>query len=284
MTSSTLIRRILRNRPGLAGLLVLLVTALAAVVGGRLWSHTYEDNRFDLFLAPSWTHPMGTDSGGHDLLSQVLRGVQRSMTIAILVALLSTAVGVVVGGAAGYLGGKVDTVLMRLTDLVLTIPAIAILVVLADAIRDSDNSWLFLALLLAALSWTRKARLVRASFRSLRELEFVDAARAVGAGDFRIVRRHLLPNAAAPIVVAATLTVGSAVLAEAALSYIGFGPTRPDTSLGQLVESGQHSALTHPWLFYFPAGVIALIVLSVNLLGDAVRRAFDPTDAPVQGD
>lgn len=284
MSSSNVARSVVRNRPALVGLCVLLVITFAALLGGRLWSYTYDENRFDLFLAPSWVHPMGTDSGGHDLLAQVLRGVQRSLTIAILVAVVSTVVGVVIGGAAGYAGGRVDTVLMRLTDLVLTVPAIALLIVLADAIRESAESWLFLALLLAALSWTRKARLVRASFRSLRRLEFVDAARAGGAGDLRIVGRHLLPNAAAPIIVAATLTIGNAVLAEAALTYLGFGPTRPDTSLGQLVESGQHSATTHPWLFYFPALVIAVIVLSVNLVGDALRRAFDPADAPIQGD
>jgi ABC-type dipeptide/oligopeptide/nickel transport system permease subunit len=206
------------------------------------------------------------------------------MLIAFLVAVFSTVLGVVVGAVAGYCGGLIDSVLMRTTDLVLTVPAIAILVVLANAIRDSAASWLLLALILAGLSWTRKARLVRASFRSLRRLEFVDAARAVGARDVRIIRRHLLPNAAAPIAVAATLTVGSAVLAEAALTYLGLGPTRPDTSLGQLVQSGQHSATTHPWLFYFPGLVIVVLVLSVNLVGDAIRRAFDPADTPIRGD
>ncbi|MGI8810264.1 MAG: ABC transporter permease [Acidimicrobiales bacterium] len=284
MIASGFPHRFLRQRLGLVSLAVLALVAVGAVVGEVLWKYTYTDITSNLYLPPSLAHPLGTDNGGHDVLAQVLRGVQRSLTIALLVAALSTLFGVAVGAVAGYFGGLVDTVLMRLTDLVLTVPAIVVLVVLAGAVEDRAGSWALLAVLLAALSWTRKARLVRASFRSLRQREFVEAARAAGANDARIIWRHLLPSAAAPISVAATLTVATAVLAETSLAYLGLGPAPPDTSLGQLVQAGQSSATTHPWLFYFPALAIVVIVLSVNLIGEALRRALDPTDAPIAPD
>lgn len=284
MTSSGIPSRFFRQRLGSVSLAVLTLVAVGATVGRALWRYSYTDISANLYLAPSLSHPFGTDNGGHDVLAQVLRGVQRSLAIALLVAALSTVFGVAVGAIAGYFGGLVDTVLMRLTDLVLTVPTIVVLVVLAGTVQDDAGGWVSLAVLLAALSWTRKARLVRASFRSLRQREFVEAARAAGARDAGIIWRHLLPSAAAPISVAATLTVATAVLAETSLAYLGLGPAPPDTSLGQLVQAGQSSATTYPWLFYFPALAIVIVVLSVNLIGEALRRAFDPTDLPVSPD
>jgi ABC-type dipeptide/oligopeptide/nickel transport system permease subunit len=276
--------RFLRQRLGLAAAGVLVLVGVGAVVGESLWRYDYADISSDLYLSPSAAHPLGTDNGGHDVLAQVLRGVQRSLTIAVLVAVLSTLLGVAVGATAGYFGGTVDSVLMRMTDLILTVPTIVVLVVVAGSVQKRSGSWALLALLLASLSWARKARLVRASFRTLRERQFVEAARAAGAGAGRIICRHLLPSAAAPVSVAATLTVATAVLAETSLAYLGLGPPPPDTSLGQLVQAGQDSATTHPWLFYFPALAIVVIVLSVNLVGEALRRAFDPTDVPISPD
>jgi peptide/nickel transport system permease protein len=284
MTSHGFWRRFLRQRLGLVSLAVLVVVAVTAFVGQARWRYSYTDVTSELYLHPSLSHPFGTDNGGHDVLAEVFRGVERSLTIAVLVALLSTALGVAVGAVAGYFGGVVDTVLMRLTDLVLTVPTIVVLVVLAGAVEHRAGSWVLLSVLLASLSWTRKARLVRASFRSLRESDFVEAARAAGARDSRIIWRHLLPSATAPITVAATLTVATAVLAETSLAYLGLGPPPPDTSLGQLVEAGQNSATTHPWLFYFPALAIVVIVLSVNLVGEGLRRAVDPGDVPIRPD
>lgn len=273
--------RFARDRLGMIGLAGLLLMAGGAALGGRLWRYGYSDVTEEVASAPSWKHPLGTsDITGHDLLAQVLRGTQRSMQVALVVALLSTAIGVLVGAMAGYRGGFVDSLLMRLTDLVLTVPAIAVLSVLAASAR-SARTWLFIGLILAALTWPRKARLARSVFVSLREEQFVEAARAAGAGTLRILWRHLLPNAAAPITVAATLSVATAILGEAALSYLGLGLSAPDTSLGKLIADGQNVATTRPWLFYFPGMAIAVMVLSVNFVGDALRRVFDPKDLPV---
>ncbi len=274
------LRRFVRDRLAIAGLVGLVVIVLAVALGGRLWRYGYAEITDDVASSPSWRHPMGTDAvTGHDLLAQVLRGSQRSLQVALLVALVSTAVGVAIGAAAGYARGVLDTVLMRLTDVVLIVPVIAVLAVLAGSART--RSWVFVGLILAALTWPRKARLVRATFVSLREQAFVEAARAAGAGGLRVIWRHLLPNAAAPIIVAATLSVASAILGEAALSFLGLGISPPDTSLGRLVATGQPAVTTRPWLFYFPGLTIAVMVLSVNFVGEALRRALDPRDLPV---
>lgn len=248
----------------------------ATVLGPRLWHYGYSDITSESSTGPSWSHPMGTDGTGRDMLARVLRGSQKSLQVGLLAAALSTALGLVVGGAAGWFGGVVDSVLMRCTDLILTVPGIAVLAVLAGAIGQSGRNWFSVGLILASLAWTRRARVVRIAFLSLREQAFVLSARATGASSWRIVTRHVLPNAAAPVIVAATLGVGSAIVAEAALSFLGLGVTVPDTSLGSLVASGQSAATTRPWLFWFPGLAIVAIVLSVNLVGDALRRALDP--------
>ncbi len=277
---AAVLRRFAHDPLGITGIAGLVLIVLAVVVGSRLWRYGYADITEDVASPPSWSHPMGTDAvTGHDLLAQVLRGAQRSLQVALVVALVSTAVGVAIGAAAGYARGVLDVLLMRLTDAVLIVPVIAVLAVLAGSVRT--RSWLFVGLILAALTWPRKARLARSTFAALREQPFVEAARAAGAGRFRIVWRHLLPNAAAPIIVAATLSVASAILGEAALSFLGLGISPPDTSLGRLVATGQAAVTTRPWLFYFPGLTIALIVLSVNFVGEALRRALDPRDLPV---
>lgn len=273
--------RFARDRLGMIGLAGMTVMVAAASVGGRLWRYGYAEVTNEIAAGPSWKHPLGTtDITGHDLLAQVLRGTQRSMQVALVVALLSTAIGVLVGAAAGYLGGIADALLMRLTDLVLTVPTIAVLAVLAASAR-STRSWLFIGLILAVLTWPRKARLARSVIVSLRGQPFVEAARAAGAGNVRILWRHLMPNAWAPIVVAATLSVATAILGEATLSFLGLGISAPDTSLGKLIAEGQRVATTRPWLYYFPGLAVALMVLSVNFVGDALRRVLDPKDLPV---
>jgi ABC-type dipeptide/oligopeptide/nickel transport system permease subunit len=268
--------RFLRQRQAQVGVVVLLIIVVATVLGPHLWRYGYRDITPEYSTAPSWSHPMGTDNSGHDLFARVLRGSQKSLQVGVLVAALSTALGLLVGGAAGWYGGVVDNVLMRCTDLVLTVPGIAVLAVLAGALGASGRNWFSVGLILSSLAWTRRARIVRVSFMSLRQQPFVQSARATGAGSWRIVTRHVLPNAAAPIIVAATLGVGSAIVAEAALSYLGLGVTVPDTSLGSLVAAGQSATTTRPWLFWFPGLAIVAIVLSVNLIGDALRRALDP--------
>jgi peptide/nickel transport system permease protein len=212
----------------------------------------------------------------------VLRGAQKSVQVALLVAFLATAIGTVIGALAGYYRGWVDSALMRFTDLVLTIPSIAILAVLASTVASQAGNWFFIGLILALLQWTYIARVVRGTFLSLREKEFVEAARALGASDARIMFRHLLPNATGSIIVNATVTVAIAILLETALSYLGLGIKPPDTSLGLLIATGQQAATTRPWLFYFPGIIIVIIALTINFVGDGLRDAFDPTQTRVR--
>lgn len=272
-----LLRRFLAHRPAALGLMMLASVTVVAVVGGPLWHYEVGDITDDLSAAPSWRHPMGTDGLGRDLFALVLQGTRRSLQVALVVSLLSTAFGTVCGVLAGYYRGWVDSILMRLTDVVLSVPGIAILVVVAGSLKEGSGSWLAVALILSSLSWTGIARVVRGTVLSLREREFIDAARAAGAREGRILVRHVLPHTSGLVLVKASLAVSGAVLAEAALSYLGLGISAPDTSLGRLVETGQHTATTRPWLFYFPGLVILAIVLSVNFVGDGLRDALDPT-------
>jgi peptide/nickel transport system permease protein len=268
-------RRFLRHRLAMIALAILVFVILLSLVGGRVWHYHYDDLSVDFSSGPSLHHPMGTDGIGHDTFAQVLRGAQKSVQIMLLVALFSTTIGVTIGAIAGFYGGLVDAVLMRFIDLLLTIPTLAVLAVLANKVRQS-GSWFGIALIIALLVWTSIARVVRAEILSLREKEFVEAARAAGASDRRIIFRHLLPNVVGSIIVSATLTMAAAILIETTLSYLGLGIKVPDTSLGLLVSDGQTAAETRPWLFYFPGLFIIVIVLCVNFIGDGLRDAFDP--------
>jgi glutathione transport system permease protein len=277
-----IIRRFMAHRLAVASLALLLLVVIGSLVGGRVWRYNYADITDEFSTPPSLQHPMGTDSIGHDSMAQILRGAQKSVQVALLVALLATTFGAIVGAVAGYYRGVTDSVLMRFTDLVLTVPLIAILAVLAATLADKAGNWFFIALIIAALSWTYIARVVRGQFLSLREKEFVEAARALGASDRRIIFRHLLPNATGAIIVNATITVAVAILIETALSYLGIGIRPPDTSLGLLIQDGQQAATTRPWLFYFPGLIIIIIALTVNFVGDGLRDAFDPTQTRVR--
>lgn len=278
-----ILRRFLSHRLAVGSLVVFVALVLLSLVGGRLWRYGYADvSAGEYSLPPSVTHPMGTDGLGRDVLAQVLRGAQKSVQIALLVALLSTAIGTTIGAVAGFYRGVVDNLLMRFVDLVLTIPQIAILAVLGAHVSVRAGSWFFIALVLAGLLWAPISRVVRGVFLSLREKEYVEAARALGATNRRIIFRHLLPNALGPIIVNATIVVALAILTETALSYLGLGVQAPDTSLGVLVANGQAAAQTRPWLFYFPGLVIVLIALTVNFIGDGLRDAFDPTQTRVR--
>jgi peptide/nickel transport system permease protein len=202
--------------------------------------------------------------------------------IALIVAGLATTAGALIGAVAGYYRGWVDNLLMRITDLFLVIPSLVVFALLANYVRGEGGNWLQLSFLISAFFWMGIARVVRGVFLSLREKEFVEAARALGASDRRIIFRHLLPNAIGPIIVNATIAVAVAILLEAALSFLGLGVQPPDTSLGVLVAQGQQAAQTRPWLFYFPGLFIIMIALTVNFLGDGLRDAFDPTQRRVR--
>ncbi|CAM3532628.1 ABC transporter permease [Occultella aeris] len=219
-------------------------------------------------------HPFGQDEIGHDIFARVMRGVQTSLLVMVVVGLVSTAVGVLVGALSGFFRGWADTALMRMTDLVITVPTIVIGAVLGKLFGGADP--LPLAIALGAVTWTGLARLVRGDFLSLREREFVDAARVAGASNSRIIFKHILPNAIGVIIVSTTLLMSSAILLETALSYLGFGISFPNVSLGQLINEYQSSFNTRPWLFWWPGLFIIAIALCVNFIGDGLRDAFDP--------
>jgi len=251
--------------------LLLALSLLIPVVTG----HGYGDQSDATSRPPSLSYPMGTDELGRDMSARVGRGLERSLVVGVLVAAISTLVGVGVGAAAGYYRGWVDELISRSIDLFLVVPELAVLLVVANRARSQRDNWLLVSLTIALVTWPVIARLTRALFVSITETGYVEAARAVGSPDYRIIARHVLPNAAGPIVVAATLAVSWAILAEAALGFLGFGPTQPDTSLGVLVESGTGALATRPWLFYFPGAVLVVVCLCVNFVGDGFRDALD---------
>ncbi|MER7276222.1 dipeptide/oligopeptide/nickel ABC transporter permease/ATP-binding protein [Dactylosporangium sp. NPDC000244] len=272
--------RFVRHKVGMTALVVLVLVILAAIIVPLLWKYDYSDITPDLSQPPSARHPMGTDTLGRDLLALALRGMQQSLLIAFSVTIIACVIGVVLGVVSGYFGRYVDAAVMRLVDLVLTLPTLALAAFLGSVVAGRGVSWLGLALVLGSLMWTSVARLVRGVVLSLRELAFVDAARVMGAGPARIMFRHLVPSVSDHIVVAGTLMFGVAILAESSLSFLGFGVQPPDTSLGLLVANAQSAVLTRPWLFYFPGLLIMTIVLSVNYVGEGLRDAFNPKSSP----
>ena len=274
------LRRFRANPMAMIGLVILSLLVLVAIFGPMVWHLDHTDITSDLSQPPSWHHPLGTDTLGHDMLAMAMRGMQQSLLIAASVAVIASLLGTMLGVVSGYLGGLVDTSIMRSVDLVLTVPTIALAAFLGHAMSDSGVSWLGLSLVLGALFWTSVARLVRGVTLGLRQLPFVKAAQVMGAGRLRIILRHLVPNVADHVIVATTLLVGVAILSETGLSFLGFGVRPPDTSLGLLISDAQTAVLTRPWLFYSPGFLIILIVLSVNYVGEGLRDAFNPRAAP----
>jgi peptide/nickel transport system permease protein len=271
----------MRHRLALGSLIVLLAIFGCGLFANFIAPYTYQQINLEaLSAAPSKHHIFGTDSAGRDSFSRVLYGIRTSARVGVLVGILSTLIGTIIGGLAGFYGGWIDNLLMRLTDLFLTLPLLAVLLVAAKYLGHSTP--LKLALLLACLIWTQIARIVRGSFLSLREKEYVEAARAAGAGDVRIMLRHMLPNTIGPIVVSATLTIGTAILLEAVLSFLGFGIEPPTPALGGLLNEGQDQGIDKWWLVTFPGVVIVLIVLCINFIGDGLRDALDPTQRRVR--
>lgn len=267
------LRRFLRHRLAVGSLSIFLLLVVFAFLGPLVWKYKYTTITPDNSVGPGLGHPFGTDNLGHDLFAEVMRGLQQSIKVALLIAVLATTVGALWGVFSGYYKGLVDASLMRFADLLLTIPQLALAAGLAN---HFGGTWWIIGIILGGLSAPYVARVVRGMVLSLREREFIEAARALGASDLRIMLVHLVPNAMAVVIVNATLLVAGGVLGETALSFFGFGIQSPDTSLGLLVQAGQGAALTRPWLFYFPGLFIILFALSVNFIGDGLRDALDP--------
>jgi len=270
------VRRFLRNKLALFGLLVIVLLYAMAFVAPTFAPWDYKQQDYSAFLQPpSSSHWFGTTQIGEDVFAQTMRGLQKSLTIGLLVGLISTFVAAAVGATAGYFGGWVDRVLMWVVDLLLVLPSFLIIAIASPAFRG--KSWLLFVVLLAAFSWMITARIVRGMTLTLKEREFVKAARFMGQSSWRIIAKHIVPNMASLLIIDATINVGSAVLSETGLSYFGFGVQPPDVSLGTLIADGSRTALTFPWLFLFAGGLLILAVLSVNFIGDGLRDALDPS-------
>ena len=277
-------RRFLRHRLAVVSLVVLVLIGILGLFAPQLAPYGYDDIELqDATLAPTldgW-HLFGTDQLGRDYLSRVLYAIRTSLWVALFVALVSTAIGTAIGALSGYYGGRVDNLLMRFTDLVLTLPGLAVLLTASVFFGSGDP--LKIGVILALLFWTTLARIVRGQFLSLRETEFVEAAKAAGASDLRVIVRHMLPNCVGPIVVSTTLIVAAAILVEASLSFLGFGIQPPNAALGKLVSEGQSEGFELWWLVTFPGLVITVIALCVNFVGDGLRDALDPTQRRGRG-
>jgi peptide/nickel transport system permease protein len=266
--------RFFRHRLALIGMIGLVVIFGAGVFANFVAPYGYAQIDLSHILeGPSRAHYFGTDSIGRDEFTRVIWGIRTSMEVGVFVAFVSTVVGLVVGAVAGFFGGWLDNILMRFTDLVLTLPLLAVLLT-ATALLGQGSQWR-VSLILVFFFWTTTARVVRGVYLSLREKEYVEAAKASGAGDARLMFRHILPNTLGPIVVNATLAVGTAILVEAALSFLGFGIKPPTPSLGVLVSDAQANPQQW-WLTIFPGLTIVAIVLCVNFVGDGLRDALDP--------
>jgi peptide/nickel transport system permease protein len=273
------LRRLRRNRAAMASLIVLALLFVAAFLSPTIyeaitgWSYSGQD--FTAFLQPpSAEHWFGTTQIGGDVFAQTMRGLQKSLLIGLLVAVISTGLAAVVGSVAGYFGGWVDRTLMWIVDLLLVIPSFLIIAIISGNLQGA--SWLILVVLIAVFAWMITARIIRGMTLSLREREFVQAARYSGVSSAGIIFRHLIPNMSSLLIIDATIAVASAIIAESGLSYFGFGVKPPDVSLGTLIADGTRSAFTFPWLFLFAGGLLVLTTLAVSVFGDGLRDALDP--------
>ncbi len=271
------LRRFLRRRSAVVSLALLLVLFVGCYAVPSLLPYSYTDLDFDALLQPpNARHWLGTNALGQDLLAQTLRGMQKSMLIAVCVAVISTGIAATVGSISGYFGGWRDRALMWFVDLMLVVPSFLLIMILTPRTKNSGNV-IVLVLLLAGFGWMVSSRMVRGMTMSLREREFIRAARYMGVPNWRIIIHHVVPNVASILIIDTALNVAGAILAETGLSFLGFGIQPPDVSLGTLIADSTQSATTFPWVFLFPAGVLVLILVCANVTGDGLRDALDPT-------
>jgi peptide/nickel transport system permease protein len=282
-------RRFRRHKMAIFGAIVLILIFLYSLIGSIFYSETYA-NHTDANLglqSPSITHPFGTDPVGRDLLARTIYGGQISLLIGFVAVMIETLAGIIIGAAAGYYGGWIDSVLMRITEAMLIIPEIFLLIVMAKEFggkipsinvlgREFSGSVIVIVVIIGMTSWMYLARIVRAEFLSLKENDFVLAARSTGTGNRGIIFNHILPNCMAPIIVSATLGVANAILAEAYISFLGLGVQPPTATWGNMLDGANNYLDKAPWMWFFPGMLILLTVLSINFLGDGLRDALDP--------
>jgi len=272
------LRRFLKHKPAVAGLVFLVTMGLIVLIGPFVSPYAFDAQDFTLIGSPgpmTQAHWLGTDELGRDALTRLIHGGRISLAVGLAGAIVSTVLGTMVGALAGFYRGWTDALLMRFTDVILCIPTLPLVLLLSGLFRPSPP---LLVAIVGILIWMGTARLVRSQFLTLREREFVEAARALGAGGMRLMFRHILPNAIGPITVAATLAVGSAIMLESALSFLGFGIQPPIPTWGNLLNSASSWLSIAPWLAIPPGLCILLTVLSVNFLGDGLRDALEPKD------
>jgi oligopeptide transport system permease protein len=287
-------RRLLRNRLAVVGMILVSFIATASLAGPPIVAlatgYTYDsipaDSRlirsFPPFTAPdgsfSWAHAMGTDEAGRDILARVMLGGRISLMVGIISTLVSLIIGVAYGATAGYIGGRIDDAMMRVVDVLYAIPYMMVVIVLLAFFGGQSpmSQLVLLFLALGAVSWLTMARIVRGQVISLKQREFVLAARASGTSSFKIIFKHLVPNAIGPVIVYATLTVPSVMLQEAFLSFLGLGVQAPLASWGSLAADGIRTIAIFPWQLFFPGATMAVTLFSLNFIGDGLRDALDP--------
>ncbi|MGH9908982.1 MAG: ABC transporter permease [Pyrinomonadaceae bacterium] len=287
-------RRLLKNKLAVFGLIVMIIVITATIIGppiikattGYTYDYIPTDANLIKSIPPfrtndgsfSWAHPMGTDNSGRDILARVLQGGRISLMVGVISTLVSLIIGVAYGAIAGYLGGRIDSLMMRFVDVLYSLPYIILVIVLLAMFRSStpDGQVILLFAALGSVSWLTMARIVRGQVLSLKNQEFVLAARATGVSTPRIIFRHLVPNALGPVIVYATLTIPSVMLSEAFLSFLGLGVQPPRASWGSLAAEGIQNLAIFPWQLIFPGVSMALTLFSLNFLGDGLRDALDP--------
>jgi peptide/nickel transport system permease protein len=275
-------RRFLKHKPAVIGLVALALIGIGCLF--IPWYTSYDAGKTEVSLIrkpPSAAHIFGTDELGRDLFIRIWDGGRVSLLIGVSTMAIAIVLGTVVGATAGYYGGKVDNVLMRLTDFMLSIPTLFLLLIFAQLLRATNNPTLSggplpIIIIIGILSWMGVARQVRGQFLGLKVKEFIEAARMSGTRNFRIMFRHILPNAASPIIVAATLRVGAAIITESTLSFLGFGVQPPAATWGNMLKNAQAQMTYAPWTAIFPGLAIFVTVLAINYIGDGLRDALDP--------
>lgn len=286
-------RRFKRNKPAMIGLITIITLILCAIFIPFFWPYDYADQiRGHESQTPSWQHPFGTDSLGRDLFIRVMYGARISLSIGLVASLINLTIGVLYGGISGYVGGRVDNIMMRIVDILYSVPlllyVILFQVVLEKPIelafestflrvfKGIGSDLILIYIVLGLVYWVDMARIVRGQVLSLKNQEFVLAAKAQGASAWRIIRKHLIPNAIGPIIVTVTLAIPSAIFTEAFLSFIGIGVSAPMASLGTLASDAYRGFRSYPYLLFFPAIFICITMIAFNLIGDGLRDALDP--------
>ena len=275
-------KRFRRHRGAIVGMILFAGLALLCILAPLSPYDPEKSNLAEKFQPPSAAHWLGTDALGRDLFTRIIYGGRISLAVGGIAVAISLLIGVPIGALAGYYGGTLDSILMRITDAFLSLPSFLVLILLAAILREVEipffqrNNVFTISFVIGILSWMTFARLVRAAFLTLRELDYVSAARALGSSDGRIILGHILPNGIGVVIVEATLQLGYAIIQEAGLSFLSFGIQQPTPSWGNLISTAQDHFIKYPWLAVFPGLMIFLSIISVNYIGDGLRDAFDP--------